>query len=56
MAITQSGYAQVLTTQLDGKRVLRICALHPETTREDIQSTIRLLDRYARQTAGQKIA
>ena len=56
MTITQSGYAQVLTTQLDGKRVLRICALHPETTREDIQSTIRLLDRYARQTAGQKIA
>ena len=38
--ITDNGYAQVFTTEIKGKKVLRICTLHPETTAEDIQNTI----------------
>ena len=45
--LNESGYAAVFTTILRGKTVLRICAIHPETTREDIQTTLRLLDKYA---------
>ncbi len=45
--INESGYAAMFTTVLNGKTVLRLCAIHPETTREDIQTTIQLLDKYA---------
>ena len=47
--IVESGYAAVFTTVLNGKKVLRICALHPETTRDDMRTTIQLLDTYARE-------
>lgn len=47
--IVESGYAAVFTTILNGKKVLRICALHPETTRDDMRTTIQLLDTYARE-------
>lgn len=47
--IVESGYAAVFTTILNGKKVLRICALHPETTRDDMRTTIHLLDTYARE-------
>ena len=47
--ILESGYAAVFTTILNGKKVLRICALHPETTRDDMRTTIHLLDTYARE-------
>lgn len=42
--ITQSGFAQIFTTELLGKKVLRICAIHPETTIADIDRTIELLE------------
>lgn len=42
--ITDSGYAQILTTTLRGKKVLRMCTLHPETTQEDIRTTISRLN------------
>lgn len=45
--LNESGYAAVFTTILNGKTVLRLCAIHPETTREDILTTLRLLDKYA---------
>jgi glutamate/tyrosine decarboxylase-like PLP-dependent enzyme len=45
--ILNNGYAGILTTELKGKKVLRICAIHPETTEEDIRSTVKLLDHYA---------
>lgn len=32
--------ACVLTTQLKGRTVLRICSIHPETTEDDIRHTI----------------
>lgn len=55
--ITQSGFAQIFTTVLDGKKVLRMCTIHPETTRTDIQETIRRLtaagSRITLQHAGQ---
>ncbi len=41
--ITGSGFAQIFTTTLDGKKVLRMCTIHPETTPEDIRGTIRRL-------------
>ncbi len=44
MAGVVSGYAQILTTELNGKRVLRMCILNPQTTEEDIVRTISLLN------------
>lgn len=38
--ITESGFAQIFTTELWGKKVLRMCTIHPETTTQDIYDTI----------------
>ena len=46
--ILESGYAAVFTTVLNGKTVLRMCTLHPEAKKEDIDETIRLLDTFAK--------
>lgn len=46
-AILADGYAGIYTTELAGKKVLRICAIHPEATEDDMRSSIRLLDKYA---------
>ncbi len=45
--INESGYAALFTTILHNKTVLRFCAIHPETTQEDIRTTLQLLDKYA---------
>ena len=45
--LNESGYAAMFTTVLNGKKVLRLCAIHPETTREDILTTLSMLDKYA---------
>ena len=50
----ESNYAGVFTTELAGKKVLRICAIHPRATEEDIRSTVRLLGRYAREIARER--
>ncbi|MCD7993183.1 MAG: aminotransferase class V-fold PLP-dependent enzyme [Clostridia bacterium] len=42
--ITDSSYAQILTTELRGRKVLRMCTLHPETTQEDIRTTVSSLN------------
>ena len=47
--LNESGYAAMFTTVLRGKTVLRMCAIHPETTQEDIETTIEMLDRFARE-------
>ncbi|MBI4403456.1 MAG: hypothetical protein HY537_04810 [Deltaproteobacteria bacterium] len=47
--ITDSGFAVVCTTKLKGKTVLRFCTIHPQTTRQDIDETIRRLVTIARQ-------
>ena len=46
--LNDSGYAAMFTTVLQGKTVLRLCAIHPETTREEIETTISMLDGFAR--------
>ena len=43
--LSDTGYAQILTTQLNGRKVLRMCTPNPETDEEDIRSTIALLNR-----------
>lgn len=43
----EDGFACVLTTNLKGQTVLRICSIHPETTEDDMYNTIKLLDKYA---------
>ena len=47
--ILENGYAAVFTTVLHGQTVLRICALHPETEKEDMYETIHLLDSYGKE-------
>ena len=44
--IVASGYAGVFTTELDGKKVLRICAIHPEAKEADMSGTIQQLNAY----------
>ena len=44
----EEGFACVLTTQLKGRTVLRICLIHPETTEDDIRHTIQRMYQYAR--------
>lgn len=43
--LSDTGYAQILTTQLNGRKVLRMCTPNPETDEDDICSTIALLNR-----------
>jgi len=43
----RDGYATVLTTQLNDKTVLRICAIHPDTTEHDMRLTVRKLTDFA---------
>ncbi len=42
-----TGYAMIITTRLNGNVVLRICTISPETTYEDLNSTMKLLDDIA---------
>ena len=41
---TESGFAQIFTTELCGKKVLRMCTINPKTTEKDIFDTIQQLD------------
>ncbi|MES2451727.1 MAG: aminotransferase class V-fold PLP-dependent enzyme [Pseudomonadota bacterium] len=43
----RDGYATVLTTELKGQTVLRICAIHPDATEDDMRQTIRKLTDFA---------
>jgi aromatic-L-amino-acid decarboxylase len=44
----EQGFALVLTTELRGKTVLRLCTINPRTTEEDIAKTVEALDEHAR--------
>lgn len=46
-AISRSGFAYVTTTELAGRRVLRICPIHPAATRQDIDQTFEWLEQAA---------
>ena len=44
-ALSDTGYAQVFTTELRGRKVLRMCTLNPHTSSEDIRAVIDFLQR-----------
>ncbi|MBL8228256.1 MAG: aminotransferase class I/II-fold pyridoxal phosphate-dependent enzyme [Bryobacterales bacterium] len=46
--ITESGFAVVLSTELRGQKVLRLCPINPRTEVTDILATVAELDRIAR--------
>lgn len=48
-----SGYAGVFTTELQGKKVLRMCTLHPEVTKGEILKTIAYLEQYCEELLGE---
>ncbi len=52
----RDGHAAVLTTRLNGKTVLRICAIHPDATEDDMRATVRKLDAFARQEMASRQA
>lgn len=41
--ITENGFAQIFTTELRGKKVLRMCTINPRTTEKDIYDTMEKL-------------
>jgi glutamate/tyrosine decarboxylase-like PLP-dependent enzyme len=47
-ALTENGYAAIVTTRLAGRVVIRMCALNPRTTDDDIRETVSRLDKLAR--------
>jgi glutamate/tyrosine decarboxylase-like PLP-dependent enzyme len=48
----EQGFALVLTTELRGKTVLRLCTINPRSTEEDIAKTVEALDKHARNESG----
>jgi aromatic-L-amino-acid decarboxylase len=48
----EQGFALVLTTELRGQTVLRLCTINPRTTEEDIAKTVEALDEHAREESG----
>ena len=46
--MTEDGFALVLTTQIRGKIVLRLCPINPRTTEDDVRKTLLKLDQIAR--------
>ena len=54
--MNQSGFAAIFTTVLRGRKVLRFCAIHPETTKEDVWTTLQLLEKYAVEIHGELLS
>lgn len=50
------GYAFLTSTTLRGVTALRMCTINPRTTDADIVETIKRLDRFARELAGDNVA
>lgn len=44
-----SGYAGVFTTELSGKKVLRLCAIHPRAHKGEMREVVRRLAAFARE-------
>jgi aromatic-L-amino-acid/L-tryptophan decarboxylase len=49
------GFALVLTTELWGQTVLRLCTINPRTTEDDIAKTVDALDEHAIKETGEGI-
>lgn len=54
--VTDTGFAQVYTTQLRGRTVLRLCAINPRTTPEDVLQTIQRLENTQAAERGRRLA
>ena len=50
-ALTENGYAAVLTTRIAGNVVIRLCTLNPRTTDDEIRQTVTRLDDLAKTIA-----
>jgi len=48
----EQGFALVLTTELRGQTVLRLCTINPRTAEEDIAKTVEVLDEHAIKETG----
>lgn len=55
-AMLDEGYAAVFTTRLAGYTVLRICALNPETTQQDMIETVARLTQFAQRLYAEQYA
>ncbi len=42
--VSESGYAMITTTKLKGHLALRMCPIHPETTKEHLSKTVALMN------------
>jgi len=51
----EQGFALVLTTELRGQTVLRLCTINPRTTEEDIAKTVEALDGHGRNELGYRL-
>ena len=48
------GFAYVVTTTIEGKRVLRLCLINGNTDSDDVIATVERLDEIARELCGEK--
>ena len=48
----EEGFALVLSTELRGQTVLRLCTINPRTSEEDISKTVEALGQSAQQSDG----
>lgn len=44
--LSESGYAMITTTKLKGHLALRMCPIHPETTKEHLSKTVAIMNSY----------
>ena len=47
-----NGYAGIFTTEIGGKKVLRICAIHPRTSEGEMREVVRRLATLADEEAA----
>ncbi len=47
--VLQDGYALIITTKIKNRTVLRMCPIHPELTREEIDETIRRMEHFGKE-------
>ena len=50
--VSDSGYAMITTTKLKGHMALRMCPIHPETTREHLSKTVDLMNGFVEGKVG----
>jgi glutamate/tyrosine decarboxylase-like PLP-dependent enzyme len=51
--VVEDGYSMIITTQIYGQTVLRICPIHPGLTKKDMRESIKRLDYFAKIAAAE---